>query len=216
MNRIFLFQKPSVARPMPKPKILWIDGVGSYAMCDSDEVSVGQAYPGNDVDLAIRGDISRKACIIRRKGEDHLIQPFQTISIDGQNLERPAILRSGCILKIGDRVELRYTRPTLLSGTARLELVSSHRWQGVLSAAILLGDSLIIGPDPQSHVICQAPRGIDWQGRFVWFRQADGWMCKGVDCPGLAVGENPVSAPFKLETGLRVQSDVASWTLTDV
>jgi len=43
---------------MPKPKILWIDGVGSYAMCDSDEVSIGQAFPGNDVDLAIRGDLS--------------------------------------------------------------------------------------------------------------------------------------------------------------
>jgi len=200
---------------MSKPKILWIDGVGSFAMCDSDEVAIGQAFPGNDVDLAIRGDISRKACIIRRKGEDHLIQPFQTTSIDGQVLQRPAILRSGSILRIGDRVELRYIRPTLLSGTARIELLSSHRWQPVLSAAILLGDSCIIGPNPDSHVVCLPPRGLDWKGRFLWFRQAEGWMCKGVDCPGLALGDVPISAPFKLETGLRVQSDVASWTLTD-
>jgi len=199
----------------PRPKILWIDGVGSYAMCDSDEVSIGQAFPGNDVDLAIRGDISRKACIIRRKGEDHLIQPFQSTNIDGQLLERPSILKSGCLVQIGERVQLRYTKPTQLSGTARLELISNHRWQPVLNAVILLGDSCIIGPDPESHVVCPAPRGVDWNGRFLWFRQADNWICKGVDCPGLAVGENPVSAPFKLETGLRVQSDVASWTLTD-
>ncbi|MFM8571161.1 MAG: FHA domain-containing protein [Pirellula sp.] len=215
MNRIQLFQKPSQARPMTKPKILWIDGVGSFAMCDSDEVSIGQAFPGNDVDLAIRGDISRKACVIRRIGEDHLIQPFQSTSIDGQFLDRPTILRSGSILKMGDRVELRYTRPTLLSGTGRLEVVSRHRWQPVLNAAILLGDSCIIGPDPDSHVVCLPPRGIQWQGRFLWIRQADGWICKGVDCPGLTVGEKPQSAPFKLEAGQRVQADVASWTLTD-
>ena len=118
-------------------------------------------------------------------------------------------------MRIADRVELRYIRPTLLSGTARIELLSSHRWQPVLSAAILLGDSCILGPNPDSHVVCLPPRGIDWKGRFLWFRQGEGWMCKGVDCPGLSLGDIPVSAPFKLETGLRVQSDVASWTLTD-
>jgi hypothetical protein len=198
-----------------RPKILWIDGVGSYAMCDRDEVSIGQAFPGNEVDLAIRGDISRKACIIRRKGEDHLVQPFQTAWIDGQFLERPTLLKSGCILRLGQRVELRYTRPTLLSGTARLELLSSHRWQPVLSAVILLGDSCIIGPSSDSHIVCPPPRGIDWYGRFLWFRQADDWICKGVDCPGLVVGQSPTSAPFKLETGLRVQCDAASWTLSD-
>jgi hypothetical protein len=31
----------------------------------------------------------------------------------------------------------------------------------------------------------------------------------------LVVGQQSVSAPFKLETGLRIQSDVASWTLTE-
>jgi hypothetical protein len=215
MNLGFLFQAPSIAPPMPKPKILWIDGVGSYAMCDSDEVSIGQAFPGNDVDLAIRGDLSQRACIIGRKGEDHLVQAYQSMTLDGQPLERPAILRSGCILRIADRIELLYTRPTVLSGTARLELVSKHRWQPVLTAAILLGDSCIIGPTPDAHVVCLPPRGIDWAGRFVWFRQADGWICKGIACPGLIAGQTPISAPFKLETGLRVQSDVASWTLTE-
>ncbi|MCY3007543.1 MAG: hypothetical protein NTV29_16390 [Planctomycetota bacterium] len=215
MNLGFLFQAPSTAPPMPKPKILWIDGVGSYAMCDSDEVSIGQAFPGNDVDLAIRGDLSRKACILCRKGEDHLIQAYQSMSIDGQPLQRPTILRSGCILRIADRIELRYTRPTVLSATARLELVSNHRWQPVLTAAILLGDSCIIGPTADAHVLCPPPRGIDWNGRFVWFRQADGWVCKGVACPGLTAGDTPIGAPFAIKTGLRVQSEVASWTLTD-
>jgi hypothetical protein len=220
MKRTFSFPKPSLLIPMPssqrqRPKILWIDGVGSYAMCDAHEVSIGQAFPENQVDLAIRADISRKACIIRRKGEDHLIQPFQTTSLNGQILERPAILKSGCTLQIGDRVQLRYTRPTLLSGTARLELVSNHRWQPVLNSVILLGDSCVIGPQSDAHIVCLPPRGTDWNGRFIWFRQSDSWICKGVECPGLVVGQQSVSAPFKLETGLRIQSDVASWTLTE-
>ena len=46
---------------MPATKILWIDGVGSFALCDSQEITIGQAFPGNSVDLAIRGDISRNA-----------------------------------------------------------------------------------------------------------------------------------------------------------
>jgi hypothetical protein len=220
MNRVVLLLTISFVIPMQssqrqRPKILWIDGVGSYAMCDAQEVSIGQAFPGNQVDLAIRGDISRKACVIRRVGEDHLIQPIHKTSLDGQILERPAILKSGNMFQIGDRVQLRYTRPTLLSGTARLEIVSNHRWQPVLNSVILLGDSCIIGPEPDSHIVCLPPRGTDWNGRFVWFRQADTWICKGVECPGLAVGEKPISAPFKLETGLRIQSEVASWTLSE-
>lgn len=200
---------------MPKPKILWIDGVGSYAMCDSDAVTIGQAFPGNDVDLAIRGDISRKACILHRNGEDHWIEPIQSTTIDGQKLERPTILRSGCLLRLGQRVELLYIRPTLLSATARLELVSNHRWQPILNAAILLGESCVIGPQSDSHIVCPSYRGVDWRGRFLWFRQADEWICKGVDCPGLSVDQAPKSASFKVETGLRVQCDGASWTLTN-
>jgi len=215
MNRIFLSPKPVAVLPMPKPKILWIDGVGSYAMCDSDEVTIGQAFPGNDVDLAIRGDISRKACVIRRMGEDHLIEPFQSVILDGHRLDRPAILRSGSVLRFSQRIELRYTRSTLLSGTARLDLLSSHRWQPLVNAAVLLGDSCIIGPKSDSHVICLPPRGIDWRGSFLWFRQAEDWVCKAIDCPGLSVNQVPQSAPFKIEPGQRVQCDGASWTLTN-
>ena len=54
---------------MAQPKILWIDGVGSYAICDQTEATIGQAFPGNPVDLAIRGDLSRRAAVASGRGE---------------------------------------------------------------------------------------------------------------------------------------------------
>lgn len=101
--------------PMAQPKILWIDGVGSYAICDSVEVAIGQAFPGNQVDLAIRGDLSRRAAIIRRHGEDHLLQPLQTIHVDGMEMERAVILHDGCLISLGPRIQLRYVTSAQLN-----------------------------------------------------------------------------------------------------
>src|SRR6185436_19059712 len=37
--------------------LLWIDAVGGYLVCLSDEVIIGQAFPGSQADLAIQADI---------------------------------------------------------------------------------------------------------------------------------------------------------------
>ena len=131
---------PTPSIPMVPPKILWIDGVGSYAICDQIEVAIGQAFPGNQVDLAIRGDISRRAAIVRRHGEDHLIQPLQTVHVNGSEIDRAVVMHDGDLISLGARVGLRYVRPTQLSGTARLELHGNSRWQPLLSAALLMGE----------------------------------------------------------------------------
>jgi hypothetical protein len=195
-------------KPMPKPRVLWIDGVGSFAMCDGDQVSVGQSFPGNPVDLAIRGDLSRQALVFRRHGEDHLIQPLQAIKLRGQVLDRAAVLADGDILTLGDRIEMRYVRPTKLSGTARLELLGAQRWQPHLTAPLLMGESCILGPDAQSHVVCP-----DWDERLVLFRHQGSWMCRSGGTSTFLVGGKAVSAPFPLIPGQRVRSDEISMTL---
>jgi hypothetical protein len=197
-----------VEKSMPKPRVLWIDGVGGFAMCDSNEVSLGQSFPGNAVDLAIRGDLSRRALIFRRHGEDHLIQPLQTVRLNGKVLERAAILSDGALLTIGDRVELKYVRPTRLSGTARLELLGHHRWQPYLTAPLLLGESCILGPEPNSHIVCP-----DWTQRLVLFRHQGEWMCRSSGTDPITVGGIEVSAPFPLVPGQRIRSDEFSMTL---
>lgn len=195
-------------KSMPKPRILWIDGIGSFAMCDGDEVSLGQSFPGNEVDLAIRGDLSRRALIFRRHGEDHLVQPLQAVKLNGETLDRAAILGDGATLTLGDRLSIKYCRPTRLSGTARLHLVGTQRWQPNLTAPLLLGEACVLGPDPNSHIVCP-----DWSQRLVLFRHQGSWMCRFSGNEPLNVGGKAVSAPFPLVPGQRVRNDELSMTL---
>jgi hypothetical protein len=199
---------PASALPMSHSKILWIDGVGSYAICDQNEVAIGQAYPGNHVDLAIRGDLSRRAAIILRHGEDHLIQPLQTIFINGCEIDRAAVLHDGARIGIGSRIELRYVRPTQLSGTARLELTSNTRWQPLLSAALLMGESCVLGPDSNCHVVCP-----EWTDKIVLFRNGAQWMCRVSERANVKIDGKAVRAPFPLVSGQRITGDEISMTL---
>jgi len=193
---------------MVPPKILWIDGVGSYAICDQIEVAIGQAFPGNQVDLAIRGDISRRAAIVRRHGEDHLIQPLQTVHVNGSEIDRAVVMQDGDLISLGTRVGLRYVRPTQLSGTARLELTGNSRWQPLLSAALLMGESCVLGPESNCHVICP-----DWSSKVVLFRNGTQWMCRVSDQANIQIDGKPVRAPFPLVRGQRITGDEISMTL---
>ncbi|MCF7963417.1 MAG: hypothetical protein K9M08_21975 [Pirellula sp.] len=199
---------PTPSIPMVPPKILWIDGVGSYAICDQIEVAIGQAFPGNQVDLAIRGDISRRAAIVRRHGEDHLIQPLQTVHVNGSEIDRAVVMHDGDLISLGARVGLRYVRPTQLSGTARLELTGNSRWQPLLSAALLMGESCVLGPESNCHVICP-----DWSSKVVLFRNGAQWMCRVSDQANIQIDGKPVRAPFPLVRGQRITGDEISMTL---
>jgi hypothetical protein len=199
---------PTPSIPMVPPKILWIDGVGSYAICDQIEVAIGQAFPGNQVDLAIRGDISRRAAIVRRHGEDHLIQPLQTVHVNGSEIDRAVVMHDGDLISLGARVGLRYVRPTQLSGTARLELTGNSRWQPLLSAALLMGESCVLGPESNCHVICP-----EWSSKVVLFRNGTQWMCRVSDQSNIQIDGKPVRAPFPLVRGQRITGDEISMTL---
>ncbi len=90
-----------LASPAERAKILWVDGVGGYTLCDSLETVIGQAVPGNPVELMIVGDLSRRAAVVRRSGEDHLLQPLQTVLVNGAKMERATLLRHGDQISIG-------------------------------------------------------------------------------------------------------------------
>ncbi len=163
--------EPSIARVAPT--ILWIDGVGGYVLCDQLEVVIGQAIPGNNVDLMIVGDLSRRAAAIRKSGEDHLLQPLQAISVNDVAIDRATILRDGDLLTLGQRVQLQYMRPNRLSSTARLQMLSRHRWQPSVDGVLLMGDSCVLGPGSTSHILCPF-----WSSDVLLFRNRDQWMCR--------------------------------------
>jgi hypothetical protein len=236
-----------VERLMPKPSVLWIDGVGSFALCEQSFVSIGQSFPGNDVDLAIRGDLGRRACAIHHSNGEHWFERFQS----HRDLQEssgippsvaPALMKDSEIFTISDRIKIRYRRSSPWSGTARLDLVSEHRWQPFVDAVILVAGNILIGCDSSCHIQylnSQAPsaelpspelpahdlraeyrpdipRGLEQDresGRFVLFKNNQMWLCRVSGKEKVWVGNELQGALFAVKPGQRVQSDSLTFTL---
>lgn len=188
--------------------ILWIDGQGGYLLCDSEEVILGQAAPECLADLAIRGDISRRAASIRRVGEEHVLNPIQETYIDGRRVERPVLMPERAKLTLGKRVELGYVRPSKLSCSARIDILSNNRWQPLYSSAVLLRDSCVLGPYEDCHIYCPT-----WSSRLVLFRQLGEWYCRPPQGGAVQVAGAITSAPFRLVVGQKITTDEFSLIL---
>jgi hypothetical protein len=177
-------------------------------LCDSEEVILGQAAPECLADLAIRGDISRRAASIRRVGEEHVLTPLQETYLDGRPLDRPALLPERAKLTLGKRVELAYVRPSKLSCSARIDILSNNRWQPLYTSAVLLSDSCVLGPFEDCHIVCPG-----WSSRLVLFRKTGEWFCRPPQGETVQVGDMMAGAPFPLKLGQKISSDEFSMIL---
>jgi hypothetical protein len=134
--------------------LLWVDAVGGYLVCTGDELVLGQPVPGSDVDIPIRGDLSRRHAVIHRDGEGYLLEPVREVKLNGKVLERATSLNDRDRITLGDSVQLCFRRPHPLSLTARLEFLSHHRTQPATDGVLLMAESCILGPATSSHVVC--------------------------------------------------------------
>jgi hypothetical protein len=154
--------------------MLWVDAVGGLLVCLSDEVVLGQASPGTNVDVPIQADVSRKHAKVIRDKEGYVLQPLGgKTSVDGKPVTGPTLLSDGQEIALGGAVKLRFRKPHVLSSSARLEVLSGHRTLPHADAIILMGESCVLGPRWQSHVICR-----DWAGEVVLYRSEDRIMCR--------------------------------------
>jgi hypothetical protein len=166
---------PSQA-PARRRLLLWIDGVGGYLTCLSDEVIIGQATPGTGVDIPILADISRRHLRIRRESGSYVVEPLHTTRLEGRSIQSVTPLSDGDEIELGSGVRLRFRQPHALSGTARLEIISRHRTQPYADAILLMAESCVLGPKWQNHVVCR-----DWAGDVVLYRQDDALFCRAAD-----------------------------------
>jgi hypothetical protein len=153
--------------------LLWVDAVGGFLVCTGDEVVIGQPVSGHEVDIPIRGDLSRRHAVIHRDREGYLIEPIREVTLNGKPVERTASLRDGDRLMLGESVAMRFRRPHPLSHSARLEPLSYHRTQPATDGVLLLADSCILGPAAANHVVCP-----DWPNDIVVFRQGASLGCR--------------------------------------
>jgi hypothetical protein len=154
---------------------LWVDGVGGFLVCLGDEVTLGQSTLGNRVDIPIQADLSRVHATIRRRGEGYLIDPHLAVSLDGRRILETSLLSDGDEIELGHGVRLRYRQPHALSGTARLDFLSSHRTKPRCDAILLMAESCVLGPQWNNHVVCR-----DWSEDVVLFRQDGQLNCRAM------------------------------------
>ena len=181
---------------------IWIDAVGGFLVCLGDEVVLGQPTAESSPDVPILADLSRRHAVLRRDSEGYVIEPVRSVKIDGRAIERATTLADGRIIELGDGVRLRFRRPHPLSATARLDLISRHRMSPSVDGVLLMAESCIVGPGPQSHIVAR-----ETGGDVVLFRQGDGLVCRAkgkfeidgkecVDRGGLTMRSRAVGSDF--------------------
>lgn len=153
--------------------VLWIDAVGGYLVCTGSKVAIGQALPGNPVEIAIQGDVSRRHAVVSRHGEGYVLEPTQTVSIGGHRVTAPINLSDGDVIELGGSVRMRFRKPHVLSGSACLQFLSRHRTQPLVDGVLLMAESCVLGPTPTNHVVCR-----HWEHDLVLFRRDDQLHCR--------------------------------------
>lgn len=171
--------------------ILWVDGVGGFLTCLDSTLSIGQAVPDSTADIPIQGDISAQHAVLRRVGDDYLVDPKATVLINETPLREPTLLSDGDEIQL-DAVVLRFRRPHALSASARLDFVSRHRTHPWTDAIILMAESCVLGPSKRNHILCR-----DWRDDIVLFRQDGELFCRAMEPLEIDGVLHDSSAPVK-------------------
>ena len=150
------------------PFALWIDGVGGYLVCLSHRVTLGQATPEGLVDIALIADVSRHHATIQRDPEGYFLEAVRKVQMNGKPIAKTH-LRSSDRITLGKTCQVQFWQPVPVSTSARLDIMSGHRFAQPVQAAILMADTLIIGPQTQSHI--QVP---DMTEPLILFRNKAG------------------------------------------
>jgi len=189
----------------PQRALLWVDAVGGFLVCLDDQVVLGQPSPGNRIALPILADLSRRHAVIRREAGAYVLEPLQTVRVDGREINGPTVLADRQLIELGESVQLRFTKPHALSATARLDFESHHKTQPTCDAVLLMADSCVLGPGAHCHV-----RGRDWQYDVVLYRNGAGFQCRCA-APLIVDGEAR-SGSIDVESGERVEGESFSFT----
>ena len=207
--------------PLPKRFLLWVDGVGGYLVCTGTRATFGQAtLGGGPVDIPLFADVSRVHADVSRDGEGYVIEAGKAAPAGGKAVARAVQVNGAtvarAVLAAGDRVTLGATcqfvfrLPVSVSSTAQLELTSGHRLMLPVEGVLLMANELILGPDPQAHVVVR-----DLPGRILLYRSKDGL---GVRVPGgkFRVNDRPYTDRAPLPLPASYEDDALTFTVEPV
>jgi hypothetical protein len=152
---------------LPRRFLLWVDGVGGYLVCLANRVTFGQATADGPVDVPLFADVSRAHAEVTRDGEGYAIESGRQLRVNGTESKR-TVLSAGDRVTLGSNCQFLFHKPVAVSSSARLELTSGHRLPLAVDGVLLMGNELILGPGPDSHIELDVPAPV------VIYRSRDG------------------------------------------
>jgi FHA domain len=197
---------------MPGNLKLWIDGVGSYLVFLEDRMTIGsERSDGVLADLRLQAGIKREHATIERVGEDYWLNPLGTTKINQREVQERSLLQEGYEISLLPCVRLRFSLPSALSSSARIDFLTAHRPAERIDGIVLMSETCLIGPGQGNHITC--PK---WGANMVLYRQDEDlyarcrtdWSIDGVSVSG-AARLNPgniIAGPdfrFRLEQNLK-------------
>ena len=187
---------PATSATGPQGCRLWIDGVGCWQLWFADTLTLGGGAAGQpcEADFGIQAALSRRHCQVMRSGEHYQLSTTGPAVIDGQPVTENVFLSSAANIRLGNDVQLSWTRPSILSRSAVLRICSPHRPISSIDGVILLADTLLIGSGAGVHITC--PR---WTQPLVLFRRQDQLFCQPQ--PELELDGQRIKAPQPLTHG---------------
>jgi hypothetical protein len=96
-------------------------------------------------------DVSRTHAELTRDAEGYVFESGRCVRVNGAETKR-AVLGPGDRVTLGTNCQFLFHKPVEVSSSARLEVTSGHRLPVAVDAVLLMGNELILGPEPDSHV----------------------------------------------------------------
>lgn len=187
---------------------LWIDGVGCFWVLTNDRVTLGRADSiapaGSEshvpADIPILSDLKRQHATIIRTGEGYLLEAHGPACVSGCEVVGRVSLVDNAIIELGRSVRLQFSRPTALSLSAKLDIVSDHRTAQTVDGFLLLADTCVLGPGHETHVCC-----ADWPGTVLLVQEKAELCCRSR--LSLTVNDHRMGSGQRLRSGDVIAGD---------
>ena len=189
--------------------MIWVDGVGGYMVCGDVENSVGQATQENDVSIPISGDIHQVHAKIQTAENGHLLHPIGPVFVEQQPVKYPQLLVDNRTFEMGESVSLRYCKPHPWSTTAVISFESRNRTFPWSDAVIIAGNTIVLGPNAQSHIRCTR-----WEHEVILLRRDGEWRCRSF--ADFTIDGEPVEMEGELKGNSRVEGRDFSFSVEEL
>ncbi len=156
---------------------LWIDGVGGFLLLTDPRVWIGGLSQTGPHGIRLQADLPSRAAVFKRIAGTYTLRPADSPTwVDTHQLSQTAVLGNSHRVRCGQSTEFQFCKPHPLSGSARLTMYGRVRFSPAVDGALLLDDTLVIGPTAACHV--HAPLADQ---SIVIARRNDQWLAKLLD-----------------------------------